>query len=170
MTSPTTTTYFHGGKASLQIGDMLVPSPPHVDDGCPICVARREGRTVTVGAYRTWLQQFGDRAAPVLRHLADAPDDAPIDPPSQRDAVYITTDREYARFYAARSRGDLYRVEPTGMPEASDEDHFASFTVPSARVVEVIERKVRLTRQDRRSLYRAWGKADRVAKQNGVIS
>jgi len=93
--------------------------------------------------------------------LADAHDSEPVDPPSARDAVYITTDLEYARWYAARSRGDLYLVVPVGEPQESSEDAFPSFTVPEARVAKVVERKVRLDRRDRRSLNRRWEKADR---------
>ena len=154
---------YHGGKAGLTVGDLLVPSPPHVFDGCPICVARSEGRALTVGEFRAHLATLGDRAAPILRLLADARDDEPVDPPSERDAVYVTTDREYARWYAARSRGDLYRVEPGSPLLATTEDHFPSFTVPQAKIVEVIERRVVLTRRDRRLLQRRWAKADRIA-------
>lgn len=86
-----------------------------------------------------------------------------IDPPSRREAVYMTTDIRYARWYAARSRGDLYRVQPVGRVERSEEDPFESYTAPAARIVEVIERRVVLRRRDRRELMRAWEKADRWA-------
>lgn len=159
---------YHGGKAGLNVGDELVPSPPHGDDGCPICVGRREGRTVTVREYRAWLVQFGARARPVLEMLEGAPDNAPVDPPSQREAVYITTSHDYARWYAARSHGDLYEVEPVGELDPSTEDPFPSWTVPKARVTAVIERGVRLVRRDRRSLMRAWGKADKQFNRQGM--
>lgn len=155
-------TYYHGGIPGMNVGDDLVPSPPHVvDDGCPICVARREGRGLTVGEYRAWLQQQGPRAARVLAALDGVPDHEVIDPPSAKQAVYITTEQDYALWYAARTRGDLYRVEPVGPMDLSTEDRFESYTVPRARIVEVIERKVRLTRQQRRRLLREWGKRDR---------
>ncbi len=161
--------YYHGGIAGLREGDLLVPSPPHVDDGCPICVARREGRVYTVGEYRLWLCQFGDRAVSVLRMLDGAHDAEPVDPPSAQDAVYITTDLGYARWYAARSRGDLYQVEPGGDLHESIEDHFPSFTVSEARVVKILERSVRLDRKDRRAMFRRWGKADRQHQQRREV-
>lgn len=163
--------YFHGGHAGLPIGGVLVPSAPHVTDGCPICVARAKGMTLTVGEYRAWARSIGPAAEPVLRQLAGEPDDAIIDPPSQEQAVYLTTDREYARFHAARSEGDLYQVEPIGQIKPSTEDHFPSFVVQSAAVVKVIERGVKLRRRDRRHLLRRWGQADKAhdrrAKEEG---
>jgi hypothetical protein len=151
---------YHGGIAGLNAGDDLVPSPPVVTDNCPVCEARRAGRVYTVGAYRAWLKTMGERATPIIAMLADAPDDAPVDPPSGLDAVYVTTERDYARWYAARSGGDLYRVEPAGTLTPSTEDPFESYTVPKARVVAVIERRVRLDRADRRALFRRWKRAD----------
>lgn len=156
-------TYFHGGYAGLSVGDMLVPSAPHITDGCPICVARAQGRPLNVGEYRAWIKRFGALAEPVLRQLADAPDDVIIDAPSNQQVLYITTDREYARFYAARSKGDLYQVEPIGQPESTTEDHFPSYTVQLARVIKVLERGVMLTRKDRRHLTHKWEKADKAA-------
>jgi predicted secreted protein len=146
----------------LNIGDMLVPSPPHVEDGCPICEARKHGRVCTVGEYRFWLQQLGGpRAEKVLRMLAGVPFSAPMDPPSSKQAVYVTTSREYATWYAARSgNGDLYAVVPLSTPEPSEEDHFQSFTVASARVMSVLRRRVVLTRTERRAIEHKWRKAD----------
>lgn len=159
------TVYFHGGKAGLVRGDMLIPSAPHIVDGCPICVARANGRAVTVGEYRVWLKGLGVRGEPILRQLADAPDSEVIDAPTGTPGVYITTDFEYARFYAARSEGDLYQVAPVGPIEKSDEDNFESFVVQSARIVKVLERRVRLTRRDRRHLSRRWEMADRRVRR-----
>lgn len=154
--------YYHGGKPGLLPGDVLLPSSPHVTDGCPICQARAQGRGVTVGEYRRWLIAQGPQAEPVLRELRDAPDDAIIDPPTGERAVYLTTDRGYARFYAARSAGDLYLVRPVGDIEPSKEDPFDSYLAQSALVVGVLERGVRLRRNDRRELGRRWAKADRM--------
>jgi hypothetical protein len=154
--------FFHGGIAGLVAGGRLVPSDPHVEDGCPICEARASGRTATVGEYRQWLHHQGPRAIPVLKMLADAPDSAPMDPPSSKRAVYISTDLAYARWYAARSRGDLYEVRPLDVPARSGEDPFPTWTVAEAEVVRVIERGVVLRRQDRRELSRRWRKADRA--------
>lgn len=151
---------YHGGIHGLSVGDLLVPSPPHVTDGCPVCVARSEGRTLRVGEYRQWLVTLGDRAKPLLSMLADADDAEPMDPPSGREAVYLTSDRTYARWYAARSKGDLYRATPVGRLTRSTEDTFPTWTADSARVVEVVERNVRLQRAERRALLRAWIRAD----------
>jgi len=153
--------YFHGGISGLQVGDVLTPSAPHVDDGCPICEARKHGRICTVGEYKRWLQPFGARALPVLRALAGADDWEPVDPPSAKQAVYITTSLEYATWYAARSRGDLYEVTPVGPAVPSPEVHFPSWTCDQARVVRVVRRGVRLTRTERRRIAHLWRKADR---------
>lgn len=158
-------TLYHGGIGGKRPGDVLVPSPPHVSDGCPICVARAEGRTCSVGEYRDWLRQFGERGKPILAQLADALDTDPIDPPSGRSAVYVTTSLPYARWYAARSQGDLYAVEPIGEVARSPEDPFPSWTCGSARVVAEVERRVRLRRHDRREMSRAWKAADRAAER-----
>lgn len=158
--------YFHGGVRGLGIGDILEPSSPHVTDGCPVCVARASGRVLRVGEYRRWLRTLSPKdAAPILAQLVDAPDDAPIDPPSALPSIYITTDPGYARWYAARSQGDLYRVVPLGALKVSAEDHFPTWTVPSARIVAVIERDVQLTRRDRRVMQRRWKVADRQRLQ-----
>lgn len=90
----------------------------------------------------------------------------PVDPPTQRpDRVYVTTDRDYARFYASLyGRGDLYVVEPVGEAEPSEEDRFPSWTVPAARVRAVYDRCVQLTPGQRRSLLRRWTAADLAAE------
>lgn len=153
--------YFHGGVPGLTIGDILKPSPPHAEDGCPICEAKRLGLACTVGQYRSWLRQFGARAAPVLAQLAGAPNDEVIDPPSAKAAVYITSDLDYATWYAARSgNGDLYEVVPVDAFEPSMEDPFPSWTCRAARVVRVVRRGVHLTRTDRRRISHRWKKAD----------
>lgn len=161
-------TYYHGGVHGLQPGALLLPTAPHVEDGCPVCVARAQGRALTVGEYRLWLEQFGERARPVLQALSGAADSDPVDPPSARDAVYMTTDLEYARWYAARSRGDLYRVEAVGEVERSGEDRFPTWTAAAARVVQVLERRVRLYRRDRRALTKRWAKLDELAARQRV--
>jgi hypothetical protein len=158
----TASRYYHGGKAGLEAGDRLVPAPAHVEDGCPICEAKKVGRVCTVGEYRRWLRQFGAKAAPVLAKLASAPDHEVIDPPrAQADAVYITSSVEYATWYAARSRGDLYQVEPIGPAQETAEDSFPSWTCREARVVRVLRRAVVLTRTERRRIEHLWRKADR---------
>lgn len=155
------TLFFHGGKAGLDVGDLLVPSPPHGDDGCPVCEARKAGRVCTVGEFRRWLMQFGPRAEKALRMLADAAESDPMDPPSAEQAVYITTSQPYATWYAAtRGHGDVYQVVPVGEAMRTSEDSFPAWTVKSARIVRVIRRGVHLTRTERREIERLWKKAD----------
>jgi len=160
--------YYHGGKAGLAVGDLVVPGPVHVSDGCYLCVARAEGRLVTFGEWRGHLvtkAARGDSGAKrMLEMLAEsgAPDDMVVDPPSERVDVYVTTSEEYAAFYAARSKGDLYEVEPTGSLVLSETDHFPSWTVESARVKRVLRRGVQLTRPERRHLVRLWRRADKA--------
>lgn len=153
--------YFHGGKAGLRVGDEVVPAPSHLEDGCPICEAKRAGRICTVGEYRRWLGQFGVRAEPILRDLREAPDWQAIDPPRATvDGVYLTTSPEYATWYAARSAGDLYRVKPVGHVRPSSEDHFHTVIAERATVIAVVRRGVRLTRTERRRIKHLWKKAD----------
>lgn len=156
--------YFHGGKAGLQVGDRVLPAPPHVEDGCPVCAARAEGHTLTVREYRAWALSMGEQGQRVLKALEGADPDAPMDPPSAKQAVYVTSDERYAAFYASRSgHGDLYRVLPVGPLEPAPEDHFPAWTCAAAVVVEVIRRGVVRSRKERRELEREWKKADRRA-------
>jgi hypothetical protein len=132
---------FHGGIAGLRVGDLIKPSPPHIVDGCVICAARARGETYV---------------DPLL---------GVIDPPTGRpDRVYLTSDREYARWYAARSwRGALYVVDPIGELEPSTEDRFPTWCAPAARVRAVYDACVILTPAQRRSLNRRWTAADKAA-------
>lgn len=127
--------YFHGGRPGLGLGALLLPSPPHFLDDCPICQAKKAGISTI------------------------------FDPVTARpDRVYITTDKEYARFYASKyPRGDLYSVAPVGDLEPTSEDHFPSWTVPAARILAVYNRRVELTPQQRGALLRRWEVADRLA-------
>ena len=125
---------FHGGVEGLRPGDLLEPGherKPH--DGCPWCEARARGE-----AYEG------------------------IDPPSGRpDRVYATENRLYAKFHASVwGLGDLYRVEPVGEVEASEEDTIPSVCAPAFRVTAVLDRAVRLTDKERRRLFREWTAAD----------
>lgn len=148
---------WHGGVAGLTPGSILLPSPPHVTDGCPICVARAAGRSVTVGEFRDWLRALSTPAAVALAAgLRNEPSAEIIDPPTQQAAVYVTTDRDYATWYAARSKGDLYEVEPIGELAPSAEDLFPTFTCDSARVVAVARRGVRLSQRERRRIAARW--------------
>jgi len=161
-------TLYHGGIAGKQPGDILVPSPPHVVCGCPVCAARAAGRVCTVGEFRLWAMGLGERGRPILEGLKDADPFDPVDPPTGRQAIYVTTSLPYARWYAARSQGALYTVEPIGEMQRSTEDHFPSWACQSARVLSVVERRVRLDRRDRREMLRLWKRADRRAdKEHG---
>lgn len=127
------TRLFHGGFPGLRVGELLVPGHARrVHEGCEFCAARAAGHTV-----------------------------GGIDPPSARAAVYVTSDKEYARHYASLwGRGDLYQVAPRGELTLSEEDHFPSWTVAAAEVVAVYQRAVLLTDSQRRSLWRRWTVAD----------
>lgn len=123
---------FHGGQPGLRIGDLLKPGHKRRQhEGCGWCAAREAGTAVN-------------------------------DPASHRkERIYITTDRDYARFYASLyGYGDLYRVEPVGEVEPSTEDHFDSWVAPAARVVGIMARAVRLTPGERRRLHGKWTAAD----------
>lgn len=79
------------------------------------------------------------------------------------DGVYFTTDKLYAKHYASLyGAGDLYKVEPVGEVQRSEEDSYATWIAPQARIVGVVERAVRLTGKERRRLNRDWAKADRT--------
>lgn len=127
--------YFHGGVDGLKPGDLLIPGQGRKHhDGCPWCEARAKGEA----------------------HLG-------MDPLAQREAVYFTTDKLYAKHYASLyGAGDLYRVEPVGEALPSEEDSYETYTAPTVRVVGVVERAVRLTHKERRRLARDWEAADRA--------
>lgn len=126
--------YFHGGKDGLKPGDLLVPGEQRKHhDGCPWCEARAKGEA----------------------HLG-------MDGPSQIEGIYFTTDKLYAKHYASLyGAGDLYRVEPVGQAQRSEEDSYETWAAPEVRVVAVVERAVRLTGKERRRLAREWEAADR---------
>lgn len=125
--------YFHGGVPGLRPGDILRGGHGRkMHDGCPFCEARAAGGSLDG-----------------------------IDPASAREAVYITTDKGYAKHYASLyGRGDLYAVEPIGPLTPSEEDHFPSWTTEEARIVAVHERGVLLTMREREALGRRWEIAD----------
>jgi hypothetical protein len=127
------TIYFHGGKPGLTPGELILPGMPNFIDGCPVCDAHKAGQQHAL--------------EPLTKH---------------GDRVYITTDREYARFYASKyPRGDLYTVEPIGDLAPSEEDRFPTWHVEAARVRGVYDVYVQLTPKQRRTLLRRWGRADR---------
>ncbi len=131
------TTYWHGGVPDLRPGDVIRPGHERrYVDGCPWCEAHKPGSGMP----------------------------AVIDgPPVHPDMVYITTVREYARYYASLyGRGDLYRVEPVGDVQRSAEDTVETWMAPAARVVSVFDRAVQLTWSQRRRLMRMWKTADEL--------
>ena len=130
------TALYHGGKPGLRPGDLIIPAEPHFIDNCPICEAKKTGISTAIDPLR-----------------------------AREDRVYVTSDREYARFYASKyPRGSLYSVEPVGELELSTEDHFPTWTVPTARVRSVYDRCVQLTAGQRRRLLRRWYVADMAAE------
>ena len=136
-----TNTFFHGGVPGLKPGDILKPGHERKHhDGCPWCEAREQGEA----------------------YLG-------LDGPSQQPAVYATTNKLYAKFYASLyGRGDLYRVTPVGDAHRSDEDTIESYFAPQWRVESVLDRAVLLTNRERRRLNRQWEHADSVAAGKGT--
>ncbi|MFJ9461057.1 hypothetical protein ACIRST_39060 [Kitasatospora sp. NPDC101447] len=126
--------YFHGGVPGLNVGDWIVPHPPRVHPGCAECEARAKGRQIRM------------------------PDGRLSEPPTRHpDRAYLSTDKDYARWYASRGwLGDLYRVRPEGDVAESEEDPFPTFTAAAAVIVQVVDRSVRLTDKDRRRRDRRW--------------
>jgi hypothetical protein len=126
---------FHGGAPGLRQGDLIEPGHDRRShDGCQWCAARAQ-----------------------LPAALDGNAEHP-------DRVYLTPDREYARYYASLyGRGDLYQVEPTGDLERSTEDNVETWKAPAARIIAVIDRAVTLTPSQRRRIWREWGAADRRA-------
>lgn len=127
---------FHGGVPGLRPGDILEPGHQrHLKDGCPWCDARAAGETGPAG----------------------------IDPPSQREAVYLTPHRLYAKHHASLyGRGDLYQVEPIGELVRSTEDSIETWCAPIAVVLVAVDRVVTLTMTERRRLITQWGAADKL--------
>jgi hypothetical protein len=146
--SAVTTRYYHGGVSGLRVGDIIEPGHDRFVEGCHICETRKRGEVFT--------DDEGN----------------PIDPPTGRhDRVHLTTNREYARFYASMAvYGDLYRVEPVGDVEPSTEDpnDFSAVCVPAARVIAVYDRCVRLTPSQRKRIAKLWKKADEANERGGV--
>lgn len=130
---------WHGGAPGLKVGDVLVPGERHHVDGCQVCQAKARGESPILD--------------PLNRH---------------EDRLYVTSDREYARFYASKyPRGDLYTVEPVSldwselvMVDVGLEDPFPTWAVPAARVVSVYATYVQLTDRQRVALVNRWKRVD----------
>lgn len=109
---------WHGGVPGLRPGDVIRPDPDRTEHLVDGCPVC-EAR----------------KAGEPL------PDDD-----NNPSAVYVTSDREYARVYAAGwPRGDLYRVTVDGPMTLTDRDALDSWAVQSATVVAVYDRCVTLT-------------------------
>ena len=122
--------FFHGGAPGLRVGDLIEPRP--AEDTAHLvdgCPVCETRRT----------------GAPL-----DTDDNDPT-------LVYVTTDREYARVYAAGyPDGGLYVVEPVGDLTPSP-DPVPSWGCPAARVTGVYDPLVRLTPQQiRRTIRRLY--------------
>lgn len=71
------------------------------------------------------------------------------------ETIYVTTEREYARYYASRfGKGWLYVVEPVGDVERSTEDGPETYRCASALVRSIYERCVVVTRNQRRRVFK----------------
>lgn len=122
---------YHGGVAGLWRGHVLLPDMAHhrFVEGCACCEAQRAG--VNAG-----------------------------DAPTPTGWVYATADKPYARYYASRAvGGTLYRVRLEGDVELSTEDpsQFPTWRGRRAVIVEVLERRITLTMEERRRLFLRWG-------------
>lgn len=123
------TRYFHGGAPDLRPGDLI--EPPKAGDTAHL---RDDCPTCVARAQGTPLT--GDDLDPTL--------------------VYVTTDREYARIYAAGyGNGALYVVEPIGELTPSP-DPVPSWGVSAARVLSVYDALVRFTAKDVRRAARRY--------------
>lgn len=122
---------WHGGPPDLHPGDLIFPDPDRAAHLLDGCP--------TCEARRAGAQLPEDDNDPTV--------------------IYITSDREYARLYAAGwPRGDLYRVNPNG-PLTPTDDPLPSWSCASATVVSVYDRCVRL----------APARVRRIAARAGVV-
>lgn len=120
---------YHGGAPGLRVGDTIAPDPERTSHLVDGC-ATCDAR----------------RAGNPLPQDDNDP-----------GRVYVTTDRDYARIYAAGyPDGALYRVEVDRTDMVPSNDPAPSWGVASARVVGVVDRLVRLSAHDRRRLLRRY--------------
>lgn len=125
--------YWHGGAPGLRPGDLITPRPDS------------DTRHLVDGCPTCEARKAGQQLA---------------DDDNNPELVYITTDREYARLYAAGyPRGALYRVQPIG--ELTDRLHGEHDPVPSwgctsARVLTVYDAVVTLTPKQLRQMRKRW--------------
>jgi hypothetical protein len=122
---------YHGGAPGLRVGDVIEPRPPGDE-------SHLLDGCPTCEARRNGEQLAEDDNDPGL--------------------VYVTTDRDYARIYAAGyPHGGLYRVEPVGeLVDRSAHDPAPSWGCASARVLAVLDPLVSLSPKRVRSLVRRY--------------
>lgn len=124
--------YFHGGAPGLRAGDLIEPQP------------LSEGGHLVDGCPTCEARKAG--------HQLPSDD---LDP----SLVYVTTDREYARVYAAGyPMGALYVVQPAGELTPSP-DPVPSWGCSSALVTGVYDACVRLSPAQVRRTARRFGLA-----------
>jgi hypothetical protein len=118
---------WHGGVPDLQPGDLITPDPDRTSHLVDGCP--------TCEARKAGAPLAEDDNDPTL--------------------VYVTTDREYARLFAAGwPHGALYRVEVDTPLDAPANDPAPSWGVPAARVLVVYDRRVTLSRSQLRAIER----------------
>lgn len=113
--------YWHGGVPDLRPGDLIEPR------------TAADTRHLLDGCPTCEARKNGEQ-------LSDDDNDPGL--------VYVTTDREYARIYAAGYPcGALYVVEPLGemVNRTGTHDPAPSWGVPAARVLTVYDPVVRFT-------------------------
>lgn len=123
--------YWHGGAPGLRPGDIITPRDPN------------DTRHLVDGC----------EVCEARRQGAPLPDDD-----NNPNHVYVTTDRDYARFYAfGYPRGALYRVEPIGeLVDRSENDPVPSWGCDAARILSVYDPVVNMTTNDALRLYKRW--------------
>lgn len=123
---------FHGGAPGLRPGDLIEPQQG---------TAHLLDGCPTCEARKAGQQLDTDDNDPTL--------------------VYVTTDRDYARIYAAGyPRGGLYAVEPVGeLVDRSAHDPAPSWGCPSARVLSVLDPLVTFNEKNIRRWVRKYANA-----------
>lgn len=126
--------YWHGGAPGLCPGDLIEPR------------SKDDAAHLVDGCPTCEARKAGQQ-------LADDDNDPGL--------VYVTTDRDYARIYAAGyPRGALYCVEPVGaLIDRSENDPVPSWGCEAARVLSVYDPVVVLTAKRIRQLTRRFAGA-----------
>ncbi|KAB7752777.1 hypothetical protein [Mycolicibacterium mucogenicum] len=122
--------YYHGGVPGLRGGDLIEPT---------------SGTAHLVDGCPT---------CEARKHGQQLPSDD-----NDPTMVYVTTDKDYARIYAAGyPLGALYVVEPIGeLVDRAHHDSAPSWGCKSARITHVYDPLVRLSPKETRRLMRKFG-------------